>query len=128
MLKIFKKDDFVGNYCYSINTDNIFATKSFLVELSEDGERWEDKNVNDYIMIPVASFIEKNLAFEIMEPSKYAYIDVYKIDDYYIAHEFDNCNCSEVKYYIIKDIKQFKKDVAKNYSFIKYNSNYIEEL
>lgn len=131
MFEIFKKDDFVGNCCYAINKDNIFATRTFmveLVELSENVEKWEDRNIDDYILISITSFDKENLAFTVMEPSEYAYIKVYKIENYYVAHEYDNCGRSEARYYIIKDIKQFKKDVAKNYSFISYNSNYMEEL
>lgn len=144
MFKIFKKEDFNGNYCPLLSSDGVLAIteKNFIVELSDDN-KWEFKNENDYIVVPTSSLTKENLAFQIIHfnsPEHIDAIDVYKVDEfhvvngghiaskYYVVHEYNTKNDLDGSYYIVKDIEQLKKDVAKDYSFIVYNSNYMVKL
>lgn len=142
MFKIFKKEDFFWNYCSLLESDNILTVtqNGSIVELSEDEKKWEFKNRNDYVIIPTLSLTKENLVFQIIEPSEYEFIDVYKVNEsyvvngtnivneHYVAHQYNTNSDLIGTYYLIKNIKEFKEYVANDYSFVSYNSNYMEEL
>lgn len=124
MFKIFDKRKFNGNYCYMENgRNNIIAVidNGSIVKLSYDNY-WEFIDRENYIVIPMRELVSENLIFQISKRIGSEYINVYRIDDYYVAYEYSDLTNS---YYLIKDMEEFKKDKSKIYDYISMEKRII---
>ena len=124
MFKIFDKRKFNGNYCYMENNrESVLAVidNGSVVKLSYDNY-WELVDRENYIVIPMRELVSENLAFQISKRIGSEYINVYRIDDYYVAYEYSALTNS---YYLIKDMEEFKKDKSKIYDYISMEKRII---
>lgn len=124
MFKIFDKRKFNGNYCYMENgCNNIIAVidNGSIVKLSYDNY-WEFIDRENYVVIPMRELVSENLIFQISKRIGSEYINVYRIDDYYVAYEYSALTNS---YYLIKDMEEFKKDKSKIYDYISMEKRII---
>lgn len=78
--------------------------------------------------MPTADLKKHNLAFTIIEPADFDYIDVYRVNDLFVAHDYNSHHDKEGVWHIVKNIKEFKRNKSNSYSFISYGNNYMEEL
>lgn len=124
MFKIFDKRKFNGNYCYMENNrESILAIidNGSIVKLSYDNY-WEFIDRENYVVIPMRELVSENLVFQISKRIGSEYINVYRIDDYYVAYEYSALTNS---YYLIKDMEEFKKDKSKIYDYISMEKRII---
>lgn len=124
MFKIFDKRKFNGNYCYMENNrESILAVidNGSVVKLSYDNY-WELVDRENYVVIPMRELVSENLIFQISKRIGSEYINVYRIDDYYVAYEYSALTNS---YYLIKDMEEFKKDKSKIYDYISMEKRII---
>lgn len=124
MFKIFDKRKFNGNYCYMENNrESILAVidNGSVVKLSYDNY-WELVDRENYVVIPMRELVSENLIFQISKRIGSEYINVYRIDDYYVAYEYSALTNS---YYLIKDMEEFKKDKSKIYDYVSMEKRII---
>ena len=150
MFKIFDKRKFNGNYCYmennresvlavidngsivklSCNDNWEFTGNGNVIDAINNGSvvklscnnYWELVDRENYVVIPMRELVSENLIFQISKRIGSEYINVYRIDDYYVAYEYSALTNS---YYLIKDMEEFKKDKSKIYDYISMEKRII---
>lgn len=123
MFKIFhlkKGCEVTSNYALTSSGD--------LVDYIGNGEYWYFAKKEDFLVVPKHKLVKGNLAFIIIEPANQDYIKVYKYKEHYIAFDYNEVYDEEGVWYLVKDIKEFKRNKSNSYTFIQYNDNYMEEL
>lgn len=122
MFKIFNsKTGLESSYNYAITKDGN------IIDYYGNGEYWTFVNKKDLVVIPTASLKEENLEYIIVEPADHDFIEIYKVKDYLIAHDFNSVYDKEGVWYLIKDFNDFKEEKKQTYSFI-IHDNKMEEL
>lgn len=129
MFKLFEKDFFrESNYSYEIiDKDICVASDGSIIKIYGNGEYWENIDRSKYLIVPKMVLTKENISFTLIEPADFAYIDVYRVGVYYVAHEYSDPYDLVGIYYMVDDINKFKKDKANSFTFISYH-NYMEEF
>lgn len=129
MFKVFNREKIYKDIYYFERKGNFAVdNKGFLINLSGNGEYWNTEDIKKNIVIFDFELKKENLAFKIIEPADYDYIDVYKVNNFYVAHDYNLKHDANGVYYIIIDLDKFRELKRNSYSFIQFNDNYMEEL
>lgn len=123
MFKIFN----IGTTC-EIDSKNLAITADRnIIKYSGNGEYWEFIDKKKLCIISTTSLKEENLEYIIVEPADHDFIEIYQVNDYLIAHDYNSVYDKEGVWYLIKDFYNFKETKKQTYSFIIHN-NQMEEL
>lgn len=112
-----------------VNGNYAITKEGYLINYYGNGEYWTFVESENVIAVAEADLKKHNLAFTIIEPADFEYIAVYKVNNLYIAHEYNTHHDEEGVWYLVtEDLSSFKRKMRNCYTFIQYNDNYMEEL
>lgn len=109
-----------------MNKFYVISRRNSLIEI-KDNNVWEyvtDKNI---LVVPDSELTKEKVCFVLVEPADFDYIDVYRVNDLYIIHDYNTLHDKEGVWCIVNDIDEFIEKKKTSYSFICYK-NYMKEL
>lgn len=123
---MFKLFDLKEKTEIGMNKFYVISRMNTLIEI-KDNNVWEyvtDKNI---LVVPDSELTKEKVCFVLVEPAVFDYIDVYRVNDLYITHDYNSHHDKEGVWYIVNDIDEFIEKKKTSYSFICYK-NYMKEL
>lgn len=122
MFKIFNsKTGLESSYDYAITKDGN------IIDYYSNGEYWTFIDNKELVIISNDSLKEENLEYIVVETADHDFIEIYKVKDYLVAHDFNSVYDKDGVWYLIKDFNEFKEVKKQTYSFI-IHDNKMEEL
>ena len=123
---MFKLFDLKEKTEIGMNKFYVISRRNSLIEI-KDNNVWEyvtDKNI---LVVPDSELTKEKVCFVLVEPADFDYIDVYRVNDLYIIHDYNTLHDKEGVWCIVNDIDEFIEKKKTSYSFICYK-NYMKEL